>query len=226
MDHAEAIRLMASEQYLLNELAPKVRDDFEEHLFNCSECAMDLRSTAAFVQQVKVVLPELESQEITATAVPRRQKRRFAWMPAFSMAAIAALLIVIAYQNFISNPRLQNQLAQANVPRVLASASLVSARDTNIPQITARPNTPALVFLDIPAERIYSSYIARLYGPGGKLAWSLPIDGETAKDTVSIQIPPSQAGSGLYKLVLYGVDTNPEKENEIRQYKFQLKYEN
>lgn len=226
MDHAEATRLMASEQYLLNELAPEVRDDFEEHLFGCSECAMDLKSTAAFVQHVKIVLPEFENKAIAAAAVPRGQKRSFAWMPAFSMAAIAALLIVIGYQNFVSNPKLKNQLAQASVPHVLASASLVSARDTNIPQITARTNTPALVFLDIPAQQTFSSYVVKLYDPAGKLAWLLPIEGEMARDTVSIQIPPSPAGSGLYKLVLYGVDTNPEKQNEIRQYKFQLKYEN
>ena len=51
MDHTDATRLMATDQYLLNELAPEVRDEFEEHLFGCSECALDLRSGAAFVHK-------------------------------------------------------------------------------------------------------------------------------------------------------------------------------
>jgi hypothetical protein len=225
MDHTEATRLMATDQYLLDELAPEVRDEFEEHLFGCPECALDLRSGAAFVQQVKIVLPEFEGHP-AAVPAPRRQSRPFGWMlPTFSMAT-ALLLIVLGYQNFVTNPKLQREVALANVPQVLPSVLLVSARDTTVPEITAQHNGDALIFLDIPAEHIFPSYVAELHDPEGKLLWSLPIAGAAAKDTVSIQIPSSPSGSGLYTLVLSGIETNPERRTEIRQYKFQLKYEN
>jgi hypothetical protein len=225
MEHTEAIRLMASEQYLLNELAPEVRDDFEEHLFGCPQCAMDLRSGAAFVQQVKIVLPELEARGMARFPITA-PKRRWTWLvPAFSVAT-ALLLIVVGYQSLVVNPRLHDELAQASNPQILPSVSLVSARDTNIPEVTAPRNGAALIFLDIPAEHVFPSYLADFYDGSGKLQWSLPIAGDTAKNTVSIQIPPSPTGSGLYKLVLSGVDTSPEQRTEIRQYKFQLKYEN
>lgn len=226
MDHTDATRLMATEQYLLNELAPEVRDEFEEHLFGCPQCALDLRSGAALVQQVKIVLPELESHAAVAAAAPRQQSRPFGWMlPAFSMAT-ALLLIVLGYQNFVTTPKLQREAALANVPHILPSVSLISARDTRVPQITAQHNGAALVFLDIPAEHVFPSYVAELHDQAGKLQWSLPIAGAAAKDTVSIQIPSSPSGSGLYTLVLSGVETNPERRTEIQQYKFQLKYEN
>jgi len=221
---------MATEQYLLNELTPEVRNEFEEHLFGCPQCALDLRSGAAFVQQVKVVLPEFDGQAVVATAATAasaaRRQRPFGWMlPVFSMAT-ALLLIVLGYQNFVTTPKLQREAALANVPQVLPSVSLVSARDTSVPEINAPHNGAALVFLDVPAEHVFPSYVAELHDQAGKLQWSLPISGAAAKDTVSIQIPSSPSGSGLYTLVLSGIETNPERRTEIRQYKFQLKYEN
>jgi hypothetical protein len=38
MTHAEAIRIMATEQYTLGELSQALRDEFEEHFFECQEC--------------------------------------------------------------------------------------------------------------------------------------------------------------------------------------------
>ena len=58
MNHNEAVRENATEKYLLNELDPAVRDQFEEHLFDCQECALDLRTAATFVEQSKVILSE------------------------------------------------------------------------------------------------------------------------------------------------------------------------
>src|SRR5579859_7140734 len=39
MNHEEAIRMMGTEQYLLNELSPELREQFEEHFFDCGICA-------------------------------------------------------------------------------------------------------------------------------------------------------------------------------------------
>src|SRR5260370_38440374 len=58
MDHTEANQLMIAEKYLLDELSPESRDQFEEHFFGCTECALDVRAGAALVEQMKVVLSE------------------------------------------------------------------------------------------------------------------------------------------------------------------------
>ena len=49
MEHQEAIRLGAVEKYLLGELPTPQRDEFEEHFFDCRECAAELRMTANFL---------------------------------------------------------------------------------------------------------------------------------------------------------------------------------
>ncbi len=38
MDHNQVTQLMAVEKYLLGELTPTARDEFEEHVFDCQEC--------------------------------------------------------------------------------------------------------------------------------------------------------------------------------------------
>ena len=56
MDHNEALRLHAVEKYVLGELPPSLRDEFEEHFFECQECALDVRAAAEFVDNVRAVL--------------------------------------------------------------------------------------------------------------------------------------------------------------------------
>jgi len=62
MEHSEAIQLMAAEKYLLDELSADVRDEFEEHLFGCHECAMDMRTASVFLEQGKAALLNLKSR--------------------------------------------------------------------------------------------------------------------------------------------------------------------
>ena len=58
MDHTAVVREKMTERYLLNELESDVRDQFEEHYFDCPECAQDLCAGSQFVEQAKVVLAE------------------------------------------------------------------------------------------------------------------------------------------------------------------------
>lgn len=49
MSHDEAVRSFGVEKYLLEELSIESREEFEEHLFDCQECALDLRVGATFL---------------------------------------------------------------------------------------------------------------------------------------------------------------------------------
>src|ERR1700758_2565140 len=80
MDHEEAVRQNATERYLLDELDPELRDQFEEHLFDCQDCALDLRAGAMFVEQTKVILAE---PAVSVASVPVRETAKpgwFAWL--------------------------------------------------------------------------------------------------------------------------------------------------
>ncbi len=56
MSHDEALCILAAEKYLLREFDDKLREAFEEHFFDCSECAADLRAGATFLDVLKRLL--------------------------------------------------------------------------------------------------------------------------------------------------------------------------
>ena len=58
MDHTAVVREKMTEKYMLQELEPEVRDEFEEHYFDCQECALDISAGAQFVAHAKTVMAE------------------------------------------------------------------------------------------------------------------------------------------------------------------------
>jgi len=225
MDHSESIRLMAAEKYLLGELTPELREQFEEHFFGCQECALDVRAGAALVEHSKVVLSEPVAESVRRpVAVPARAGR-LAWLrPAFVAPVLAALLVVVGYQNLVTYPKLKGEVAVVNRPQILASASLINAntRGAGKTVVTARQGEPFLLFVDIPAETRFSSYVAELDGPHGNSEWSLTIPAETTKDTVPIRVPADHRQAGVYTLVVRGVDSSSGKGVEVGRYPFEL----
>src|SRR6516164_11306381 len=97
MNHEEALQQNATERYLLNELDPELRDQFEEHLFGCQECALDVRAAAMFVEQTKVILAEPAVAPAVKESAPAKTTSGWlAWLhPAFAVPVLALLLAVI-----------------------------------------------------------------------------------------------------------------------------------
>jgi len=231
MDHSEAIRLMAAEKYLLDELDPELREGFEEHFFECQECALDVRSGTAFVEHSKVVLA-------TPVATPSREfvpRPKLGWWrgpnwlrPALLVPVLAVLLAVVGYQNLVIFPKMKGPLAAGNSPELLASASLINVTrgNSNQPVVAARSGQAFLLYVDVAPDSRFSSYQAELLGPAGNSEWSLAIPSEKAKDTLPIRVPPPRDGAGKYTLVVRGVNGGDQAGVEVGRYPFELKIEN
>ena len=56
-DHAFPDGERAAERYLLGEMSETEREQYEEHFFNCADCAADVRSTATFLDALRACLP-------------------------------------------------------------------------------------------------------------------------------------------------------------------------
>jgi hypothetical protein len=212
MDHTDAVRMKATERYLLDELDPQTRDEFEGHLFDCQECALDVRAGAMFVEQSKVALAEVPlSKDRRAVATPAKPGW-FAWLrPAFAVPAFALLLAVIGYQNLVEVPHLQMAATQ---PEALPYASLnISTRGTVPAQITIKPGESFNLFLSIPPDSAYSAYNLELHNPAGSLEWALKIPASSPDDTRSIHIPGAGLGEGTYTLAVTGITTSGQNTN-------------
>jgi hypothetical protein len=227
MDHDVVVRQKMTERYLLGELDPAARDEFEEHFFDCPDCAHDVHAGALFVEQSKVVLAEESEPVFPGLPVTPPVAAKPGWLaglgamlrPAFAVPVMALLLAVIGYQNLVSYP--QRQLAM-NSPRVLAFASVnVGTRGSGGPAITTRPGEGFLLFVRIPPEGGYSNYTADLYNPAGKLEWSLTIPAASGQDQWPVQVPGANREAGSYNLAVRGVTAAGESK-EVGRASFEL----
>ncbi len=206
MDHDQAVRMKATERYLLDELEPQSRDEFEEHLFDCQECALDLRAAAMFVEQSKVVLADApDPLPVRHAAAAPARSNWFAWLrPAFAVPVFATLIAIIGYQNLVQVPHLQMAASQ---PLELPYASLnVSTRGTTTKDVTIKPGQGFNLYVSIPPDSTYSSYILELHNPAGRLQYSLKIPASSPDDTRSIYIPGAGLEQGTYTLAVSGVN--------------------
>ena len=221
MDHSEASRLMASEKYLLDELSPNEMEAFEEHLFGCRECAMDVRAGSVFLEHGKV---ELASPEPAVTSAEVRRTRGFSWWPAFAIPAMAILLIVIGYQNLVTYPAMKVALSEIKAPRILAAASLVgsASRGAALSAVDVRAGEPFLLPLDISPQNSYQSYEVELQNPAGGVQWSLPVSSELIKNTLTIRAPGVDR-AGRYEVIVLGRNAQGES-SEVGRYPFDLQF--
>jgi hypothetical protein len=223
MDHEDALRRGAVEKYLLNDMPPPERDDFEVHFFDCPECAADLRATAAFLGGAKQALRRSPVPK-SAPRIPKKPWFEFFGRPAFAAPAFALLLVVVAYQNAVLLPRLAHDPMEQKNPEILTSLSLIggNSRGGAVPSATVSPGQPLLISLDIPTAERFSSYSCVLIAPTGAVAWRLPVSATQAKDTMAIRVPSGVLAPGDYRLVVQG-QSNPGADTaELATYRFTL----
>ena len=226
MDHNEAVKTMAAERYLLDELTPDLRDAFEEHLFCCQECALDVSAGTTLVDEMKRQLPGLSAPapvaEAPRTAVlkPKKPKWSFWGLPAFAAPAFAALLGIIAYQNIATIPGLRTAATQ---PRVLpwTSAHAGTRAGAHI-ALTADPKLGAVLLLDLSQDFSYTSYAFDLYDPHNQHFWSQTIASSAIPGSdggsVSVLIPGAGLQQGSYSLVVTGITAQGERKELDRRF--------
>jgi len=231
MDHQEAVRTEAVEKYLLNELTPPERDEFEEHLFGCAECAADLKTAVAFLDAAKKELRRRHTARVTRGTPGDRPRHwlAFLWRPAFVAPAFAVLLGIILLQDLAILPRGGGgNLESMPEPEVLAAVSLIGAgsRGGDVPTVAAGKNQSLLLSVDIPAIGDYPAYACLLMSPAGATVWSVPVTPEQAKDTVFIRVPPRDWQSGSYTLIVQGLSKSTARQvAELARYRFELSHE-
>ncbi len=223
MDHDVVVRQKMTERYLLGELDPEARNEFEEHFFDCQECARDVRAGALFVEQSRLVLGEEPRPAVAGLPERATSPARPGWLawlrPAFAVPVMALLLAVIGYQNLLTVPKLQQAL---NSPRVLPFAAVnVGTWGSGGPVIAARPGEGFLLFVRIPPDGSYSRYVAELYNPAGKLEWSLTIPASSAQDQWPVQVPGANREAGSYIVVVRGLTAAGESK-EVGRASFEL----
>lgn len=231
MEHHEAIEMMASERYLLNELTPELRDAYEEHMFGCTECANDARFGAAFVDHAKTILPGMEDKkrapvkQPAAAKPPKGNRDWLAWLrPGIMVPAFGCLLAIVGYQNLVVYPALETA---ATEPRVLPPATVLPGDvRSSLPVIYADLVTGST--LSIPLTQNsgqnapYASYRFDFYDSKNKLIWTHSITGTAASDDTATIWLPGRVKEDSYKLTTTGI-TADGRSIPVHQQFFELR---
>jgi hypothetical protein len=226
MDHSEAIQRRATERYLLGELTPDQREQFEEHFFSCPECADDVRRGAILIDNARQVLDQ-ETIADENRVVPWRLRRRgfLGFRPTWTLAAALILLAgAFTYQNLVTIPKLKNAETR---PQALTSFSLITAGSRGgVSTVLQVPQNAAFgLYVDIPTTGTFPYYTVAIETESGDRPVHLKVSAEQAKDTVQILVPAGVLKGGKETLVIEGCTAPNSATTEIARYPFVIKFQ-
>lgn len=196
MDHAyasdESNKL--TERYLLGELADAQAGEFEEHFFQCAECAEDVRAELTLVEGLRDTIGSAPAVIPPAHPMPRRARRAFTWLP----AAAAAALVVFA----LAVPRMQRtQAPEMDVARPfdLEMSAMRGANDNVIP---LAGGDVLLLHVYVTPQPGAVAYEIAIKGPKGEIGRRRVTDAQTSEP-----VPVTLRGfeEGRYEVIVEGV---------------------
>ena len=136
MTHQQALDTMAAERFLLDEMTEAEKHEFEDHFFDCSECAEEVRRGELIRQEVRRAKSQPRRNAglslVTTRPVWQRPSVIVPW------AVAATLAMTAGYQSLVTVPGLR----QANAPQSLSPVMLREATRGAVPVVKVSPQQP------------------------------------------------------------------------------------
>lgn len=226
MTHQDALQGLAVERYLLRELSGGPLESFEEHLFECPECAADVKAGLMFLDAART---ELRAPARVAKPEAKNARSWASWFgsPWVLGPALAACLLILGIQTFVVQPRMRSELARMESPAVLNPLVLANAgaRGDSVPEIAAPEHGSFVISLDVPTIGGFSNYRGSLYAPDGSLLWQTTISPEQARDAVLLSVPVDKVKDGINTFAVQGL--SPEGKSggrleDLARYRFRV----
>jgi len=221
MDHNEAIRLQAAVKYVLGELSPVQRDGYEEHYFDCAECAIDLKALATFADTTREVLRQEKVNSFAKDAVPARGGWLRWFQPVIAVPAFTALLLIIAYQNAVTIPRAREATTQNAGQLFTSSFSLQMANTRGGEEVKVQVHSAESFALDFDftPSRTFESYVCQLQDESGRSVLQVSLPGSSANKEAHLVVPAGLVRPGKYTLVFAGAPASqgqPPRDEVLR----------
>jgi len=136
MTHQQAIDTLAAERYLLEEMTEVEKHDFENHFFDCGECAEEVRLGETVRQEVRRGSTGSRSAgrdpkviDFTTRALWRRPSAVIPW------AVAATLALAVSYQSLVTVPGLRTAVSPQPLSPVMLRGATRSP-GTGAPVVT------------------------------------------------------------------------------------------
>lgn len=132
MTHQQALDGLASERYLLDEMTEVERFEFEEHYFDCAECAEDVRLGEAIREEARragaatATAPKAGRPAVVLTSAKWWRRP----MVAAPWAVAATLALAVSYQSLVTVPGLRDAVGPQSVEPVMLRGATRGAATT------------------------------------------------------------------------------------------------
>jgi hypothetical protein len=204
MNHETASGMKAAERYVLGDLPPAERDDFEEHLSDCSRCMEDVWTGELFRANARAVFQDRAS----GRPIPKTNgwldwfRLRPVPVLAFSGALNLAMLALVGY-GLHAIPALEsrvNELDRPEVSQVFRVRGLSRGAEQEF-TVTRR-----FVASRIDLPRHYQRYAYILKDGSGSIRRSGPLTVPPDAQEMYLTLPVGGLDAGDYRLQVTGSD--------------------
>jgi hypothetical protein len=206
MNHNEAIQLQVAVKYVLGELSQVQREEYEEHYFDCAECAVDIKALATFADTTREVLRQERDHQFAKDLVSARSGWLRWLQPIAAVPAFAALLLIIAYQNTVTIPHAKEE-ASSGVAQIMFSSYPLRGVNTAGEEgrtLSIRAGEAFFLNFDFVPTRSFDNYIGQLEDAEGHVLLRSRIAGGNANQEAHLPIPAGMLHPGKYVLAFYG----------------------
>jgi len=220
MDHTLVQQTKTIDKYLLDELTHEERLAFEEHMFDCPECAAQVKEDFAMVSDLKAVLAEPKATRAESPAKAsgggwRTWFKPMTMVPAFASLALA---VVVGYQNFVSIPAMLQ-------PQLLETTPFVSATRGTAMQTAIVKHGAALfgASFEVVAPTPSPAYVCEFQAEEkGQIANMDCGKHATGEFTLNLLLPAAKFPPGGYTMILRPAS---DLHAEVSRYSFAVKNE-
>jgi hypothetical protein len=234
MDHNEAVRLQAAEKYVLGDLPQNVREDYEEHYFECAECGLDVKATAAFADTSREVLRAEREKSLERASVAVGSGWRAWFRPVVAVPVFAALLLFIGYQNMVTI-RQTKQSASLASGQVFTSSFALKKADTlgggeanagDEGKVQVHANEGFALKFDFTPRQRFDSYVGQIQNESGRSVLQVRIPGSSANRELQIAVPAVAVQPGKYILVISGATdhSSDAAKDEVLRFGFSVEF--
>ncbi len=216
MDHETAVQLQASERYVLGDLPAAERNEFEDHLADCSRCMRDLALADVFAANATAVFQD----EATGKVAERRGWFDFLrpWATqtlAFSGALNLILAVAAGYSVLHVVPSFESRLRQFERPGI-SETFVVRPQTRGASQVYTAPRSRPFAVFNFDLPQHYQRYAYSLT-PSSQTSPRSSSDLAVAAnaDTLQLTVPTASLPAGDYTLALTG-SNGPSPEEIVR----------
>lgn len=204
MNHEQAAEAAIAERYLLGDLTPDEAGAFEEHYFDCRECADEVRLMGGFLANTRAVLEDKREAEQHTTerrAAEVKWWQRLVPVPALATAAVFACSTF--YLALVKLPGLETQYQYAYSMTGVDSGVLRAETRGDETHLDIASDQKVLVLeLDVNPPRPVPSYQAELRGPADQVVYSGTVKAPRPGASLHLLVPTRNLSSGSYTLIV------------------------